>query len=50
MKIGVKINIIKSADREPNKVRTIASCAFPCFSIWCPGRMERNVSSFGAPR
>lgn len=28
----------------------IASWAFPSLSIWWPGRMERKVSSSGAPK
>ena len=31
--IGVKIKIINIAEIDPYKVRIIASCAFPCFSI-----------------
>jgi len=50
MKIGVKTNIIAIAEIEPYKVSTIASWALPCFSIWCPGSIERKVSSSGAPK
>lgn len=50
MNIGVKIRIIISADIDPYSVRTIASCARPCFSISCPGKIERKVSSSGAPK
>jgi len=35
---------------EPYNVNTIASWALPFFSISWPGRIERNVSSSGAPR
>ena len=42
--------MIGIATREPYKVSTTASCPLPSASNWCPGRIERNVSSSGAPR
>lgn len=48
--IGVNKIIIKIPDIEPYKVKTIASCAFPSFNIWCPGSTERKLSSSGTPR
>ena len=48
--IGVKNRITKNAKREPYNVKIIASWAFPSFNISCPGKMDKKVSSSGAPR
>jgi len=50
MKIGEMIKIITIAARLPYVASEIASYPFPdCSSSW-PGRIERIVSSSGAPR
>ena len=50
IKIGVNISIIGKAASEPYKVRIKASWAFPSKSILWPGRIDRKLSSSGAPR
>jgi len=45
-----RIRIRGIARREPFRVRRNASCPLPSNRSLCPGRMDRKLSSFGAPR
>ena len=42
--------LITNEDNEPYSVNTTASWPFPCKVISCPGKIERKLSSSGAPR
>lgn len=47
---GVKIKRIIIPDKQPKDVIAKALCPSPLNNNLCPGRIERNVSSFGAPK
>ena len=38
------------AKREPFNVNKKASCPLPSKSNWCPGKIDKKLSSSGAPR
>ena len=50
MKAGEIIMETNITINAPSKVKTIASWAFPCLSISCPGNIAKKVSSSGTPR
>lgn len=50
MKIGERRIIKNVAEILPKSVRIIASYAFPLIKNSCPGKIDKIVSSSGAPR